>query len=408
VASRFPDHQTQESAPRARTVEISVVIAVCPAHHRDALLGRCLRGVAEQTIGLTRLEVILVGDGVELDASLVPPGLSVRCHSFPTPVGVSRVRNQGLRLAAGELVAFLDADSVPHRDWLLRLRDRLTAEAVAACGGATRQTDERSQREDRISTSRYVLPCAGMGNVLFRKAVLDEVGGFDEALCFGAEEPDLCWRVCLKGHRFAHAADAIVTHQTHISTGKLRLYGRALRQLEGKFGKVLDISRRAELRVVTDFYRRVHAAGGELTLAQRARLLAIAWGYGCAWVAELVGRPPHIRPVDLTERTLQAQCTVPVLAAALDGRTLLRPNHVLWWTSQRGCCLVNLATRTRVELEDVAGEIWMGLMRGETLADLRARLEGEYDVAPATLAADIDDLLRTLLANGMLRGAEAA
>jgi hypothetical protein len=69
---------------------------------------------------------------------------------------------------------------------------------------------------------------------------------------------------------------------------------------------------------------------------------------------------------------------------------------------------VNLATRSRVELEDVAGEIWMGLMRGDTLAHLRARLEGEYDVAPATLAADIEDLLRALVADAMLREAEAA
>lgn len=389
-------------------MEISVVIAVCLAHHRDTLLGRCLRGVSEQTIGLSRLEVILVGDGFTLDASLVPPGLSARCYSFPTPVGVSRVRNQGVRLAAGDLVAFLDADSVPHREWLLRLRDRLLEESAAGCGGSTRQAHERGEHENRISSSRYVLPCAGMGNVMFRKAVLDEVGGFDEALCFGAEEADLCWRVCLKGHRFAHAADAIVTHNTHMSTRKLRLYGRALRQLEGKFGAVLDISRRAELQVITDSYRRAHANGGTLTVAQRARLLAVGWGYGCAWVAELAGRPPHIRPVDLTERTLQAQRTVPVLAAAVDGRALSRPNHVLWWTSPRGCCLLNLATKLRLELEDVAGEIWMGLMHGETLADLRARLEDAYDVAPATLAADVEDLLRALLAQGMLRSAGGA
>ena len=97
-----------------------------------------------------------------------------------------------------------------------------------------------------------------------------------------------------------------------------------------------------------------------------------------------------------------------MLAAEVDGRPLIRPNHVLWWTSDRGCCLVNLATRTRVELEGVAGDIWIGLMRGEPLAHLRARLEGEYDVAPETLAADIDELLRALLAHGMLRGVGAA
>lgn len=383
-------------------VDISVVIAVCPAHHCDSLLGGCLRGVAEQTIGLANLEVILVGDGVELDRSLVPPGLAARCHSFPSPVGIGRVRNQGLQLATGELVAFLDADSAPHPAWLLHLSERLKEEAAAACGGATRQTHGRSAHQNRISSSSYVLPCAGMGNVLFRRAVLDEVGGFDESLCFGAAEPDLCWRVCLKGHRFAHAADAIVMHRTHMPTRKLQLYGRALRQLEGKFGAVLDISRRAELDVITESYRLLEAAGGALTLLQRIRLLAVDWGYWSTWLAETAGWS-GIRPVDLTERTLQAQREIPALAAELDGRALIRPNHVLWWTSDRGCCLVNLASRTRVELEDVAGDIWTGLMREETLARLRARLADEYDVPPETLAADIDRLLRTLLAQGMLR-----
>ena len=131
----------RQQGPTRGTVEISVVIAVCSAHHCDSLLGRCLRGLAEQTLGLTQLEVILVCDGFELDASLVPPGLSARLYSFPAQVGVSRARNQGVRLAAGQLVAFLDADSVPHREWLLRLRDRLIAESAAACAPAPTATN---------------------------------------------------------------------------------------------------------------------------------------------------------------------------------------------------------------------------------------------------------------------------
>ena len=409
AAAPLSDDRTRARADRAPgTVDVSVVIAVCPAHYRDLLLGRCLRGLAEQTIGLSRLEVILVGDGVELDGSLVPPGLSVRCHSFPAPVGVSRARNQGLRLAAAALVAFMDADGVPHPEWLARLRARLLQEGVAACGGKTLQSQDHRAYVNRLSSASYVLPCAGLGNALFRKEVLEEVGGFDEDLCFSAEEPDLCWRVGLKGHRFAYAADAIVEHRTHKSRRKFLLYGRALRQLERKFGAVLDISRRAELRIIADSCRRAHARTGELTLAQRVPLLSVAWGYVCALVAELAGRPPHIRAVDLTERTLQAQRTVPPLAAVVDGQPLIRPSHVLWWTSERGCCLLNLATRARVVLEDVAAEIWMGLMRGETVMDLRARLAGDYDAAPATVAADLEDLLRALLAQGMLRSAGAA
>jgi hypothetical protein len=388
-------------------VDVSVVIAVCPAHHRDSLLGRCLRGVAEQRIGLDRIEAVVVGDGVQLDASLVPPGLSARLYSFASPVGVSRVRNRGVRLAAGDLVAFLDADSIPHPDWLLRLRERLLQDAVAACGGVTRDPDAGGRYENRIASARYVLPCAGMGNVLFRKTVLEEVGGFDEALCFGAEEPDLCWRVCLKGHQFAHAADAIVTHRRHISPRKLNRYGRALRQLERKFGAVLDISRRAELRVLGETYRRA-AGGGALTVRQRVRLLAVVWGYASAWSAELSRRRPRIRRLDLSERTLQPQRAIPALAVELDGRPLIRPNHVLWWASERGCCVLNLATRTRVELEAVAAEIWASLMRRETLTELRARLGREYDVEPATVAADVEEFLRKLRADGLVRSAEPA
>jgi len=57
------------------------------------------------------------------------------------------VRNQCLRLASAELVAFLDADAVPHPDWLLCLHDRLTEEGAAACGGATRTLNSIYDRE---------------------------------------------------------------------------------------------------------------------------------------------------------------------------------------------------------------------------------------------------------------------
>jgi glycosyltransferase involved in cell wall biosynthesis len=389
-------------------VRISLIIAVCPAHHRAAVLGQCLAAVARQTVSRADLEVILVGDGVRLDPSLAPSDLPVGCQSLATRVGVSAARNHGLRVATGEGVAFLDGDCVPRPDWLERLRATLLREGAAGCGGRTVQSRDRREHDNRLSSARTVLPCAGLGNVLFRAEVLAEIGGFDESMCFGAEEADLCWRVCLKGHRIVYAPDAIVEHQTHKSARKLRFYGQALRQLERKFGAVLTISKRAELRRIAASYRRAHAGEHGFTLAQRVRLLAVLWGYGGGLLAEVTGRVPSSPAADLSDRTLQAQRTIAPLAVQIDGRRLTRPNHVLWWTSESGCCVLNLATRTRFALDGLAADVWIGAMRGASLDDLRRRLVAAYDVVPEVLSADVDEFLHALLHDGLLREVAAA
>ncbi len=387
---------------------ISIVIAVHPGHHRTSFLGRCLQAVVEQVNPPQCLEVILVGDGVQLDPSLVPDGLAARRHSFSTPVGASAARNQGLRMATGEWVAFLDADCWPRPDWLERLYAGLVREGAAGCGGKTLQSHDQRAHDDRLSGTRAVLPCAVLNNVLFRRSVLDEIGGFDERLVVYAEEPDLCWRICLKGHRIAFAPDAIVEHQTHKTTRKFVFYGRALRQLECKFGPLLDFSRREELRWIAESYRRAHAGDGPLSLAQRARMLAIGWGYAGRWAADRLGRPPRVQALDLSERTLQQQHLIPALAVAVEGHKVTRPNHVLWWKVEGGCSVLDLAHRTRFALTGAAADIWVGVMSGLGADELRGRLAADFEVRPETLAADIDEFLGAMLRQGLLARAESA
>ena len=51
---------------------------------------------------------------------------------------------------------------------------------------------------------------AGLGaNLAVRRSAFDEVGGFAEELHVG-EDIDLCWRLQLRGFRFAVATDAVV------------------------------------------------------------------------------------------------------------------------------------------------------------------------------------------------------
>src|SRR4051794_39199648 len=50
--------------------------------------------------------------------------------------GLSGARNTGIRHADGDIVAFLDDDATPRRDWLERLVAPYRDDAVAGTGGA--------------------------------------------------------------------------------------------------------------------------------------------------------------------------------------------------------------------------------------------------------------------------------
>ncbi|MGH9005877.1 MAG: glycosyltransferase family 2 protein, partial [Acidimicrobiia bacterium] len=59
--------------------------------------------------------------------------------------------------------------------------------------------------------------CCGT-NVLFRRAALDDVGGWDERYFMYVEDVDLCWRLRGAGWRVAYEPGAVVEHLLGVST----------------------------------------------------------------------------------------------------------------------------------------------------------------------------------------------
>src|SRR3989304_4670502 len=102
--------------PRSSTPE-PVVSVVIPARNEEAFVASALESVASQTWPPTKIEAIVVVNGTQAptgDVVRAAParldGLAVRIVDDPTP-GVSRAKNVGARLARGEGLVFLDADS---------------------------------------------------------------------------------------------------------------------------------------------------------------------------------------------------------------------------------------------------------------------------------------------------------
>lgn len=213
----------------------SVTVVVC-TRDRLLLLENCLASVRAQSYPC--FDILVVDNGTAQSARPLCSRLGVEWIAAPIP-GLTRARNIGARAARGELVAFIDDDSIVEAGWLDALVAALMAtEAVAVSGKvrymqAIENTRGMSGREasgqyvrapavfDRDTPGWFVLACFGGmgdgGNMAFRRAALLDGPQFDERIGRGrlldsGDEHVLFAKLIARGLRIVHAPGAVVRH----------------------------------------------------------------------------------------------------------------------------------------------------------------------------------------------------
>jgi glycosyltransferase involved in cell wall biosynthesis len=89
-----------------------------------------------QRLNYTDYEIILVDDGsTDSTPSIAARFPKVRSIRHPLNLGLSTARNTGISAAAGEIIAFTDADCRADQDWLYYLVSDLLGGEFAAMGG---------------------------------------------------------------------------------------------------------------------------------------------------------------------------------------------------------------------------------------------------------------------------------
>jgi HAD superfamily hydrolase (TIGR01662 family) len=185
---------------------------VVPTVGRDSL-GRLLAALAAAT-GPLPGQLLVVDDrradrSAPLLASGPPPRLAGRLRVVRgRAAGPAAARNLGWRRAAAPWVGFLDDDVEPGPTWLADLEADLAGLPPEVAGSqgrlrvplpAGRRPTDWERNVHGLETARWAT-----ADMAYRRAVLAEVGGFDERFPRAyREDADLALRVIRAGHRIA-------------------------------------------------------------------------------------------------------------------------------------------------------------------------------------------------------------
>jgi GT2 family glycosyltransferase len=302
---------TSRNAPAGADLSVTIIV---PTYNRPVRLAQCLAKLARLEGGPYR--TIVVDDGGErpVDAICQPyrgwVELVRRANGGP-----AAARNTGAHAARGaDLLAFIDDDCSPQRDWIVRLvaahggvRDRLVGGRVDnalpdnVCSSASQTLC--SYLYDYYQASGSEMTFFTSNNLMCRRDDFIARGGFDEDFPIPAgEDRDFGIRWQEEGGELVYAEDAAVDHAHHLDLGKFwrqhSNYGKGARQLH------LTMDRRGDARPKlerTAFYV------GMFTYPFRARSkrpfteavlvglsqVAMVAGYFSALLAERRARPPQ-------------------------------------------------------------------------------------------------------------------
>ncbi len=223
---------------------------VIPARSRSKDLDDCLAALDGQRPGRSDFEVIVVFDRAPGGRGCEGMGgfsFDVRCERLAGGAGAAAARNRGVELSRGEVVLFLDDDSVPPRHWLAGVCrfwdepggfDGMGGHVTSAAddGILSRVNSEMFNwyydSFSGASGTTFLSTC----NAGFLRKALMKVGGFDESFPeAGGEDGDVCYRMVASGGRLRLLEGVEVYHDRRITAldfaRKHFNYGKAARRL---------------------------------------------------------------------------------------------------------------------------------------------------------------------------------
>ena len=223
---------------------IDLLISIVTYNNAN-IIKETIKSIINQTMGISYKIIIYDNNSTDDTVAIVASYPVTLLHERNVQTSYA-ARNTGIRGAAGEIVAFTDADCLPEAGWLAHLAIGFGAPSVVGLAGALRPASpvglvdaflvERSPvRSRKIEGAWYVVTA----NAAYRRSTLLQIGMFDQRLFTGGDL-DLSLRIQTGGWgRIEEAPEAIVIHKFENSWrglwARYRRYGYAQRLVSALF-----------------------------------------------------------------------------------------------------------------------------------------------------------------------------
>jgi glycosyltransferase involved in cell wall biosynthesis len=163
-------------------------------------------------------EIIFVDDGSTDDTARIVAEFPVTCLAGQGH-GAGAARNIGWRAAKHPLIWFVDSDCVTEPNALNLLLRHLDDPHVGGVGGSygimTGHSLLACLIHEEIIQRHLAMPqrvnFLATYNVIYRRSILEEIGGFDERFLKG-QDAELAWRILEAGHELAFEVKSRVKH----------------------------------------------------------------------------------------------------------------------------------------------------------------------------------------------------
>ncbi len=203
------------------TLTFSVVI---PAHRDGPALRRCMAECLEQSY--ENVEILVVSD--QLFADLPDNVRNIETGS-ETDTSPAEKRDHAFVQASGDVLAYIDDDAYPARDWLETAARHFEDPSIGALGGPG-VTPPASPWRERAGGSVYESPAGSAMlryrflpgkartvddypayNFFVRREALEHVGGWGTTF-YGGEDTVLCLKLAKAGYPVHYVPDLVVFH----------------------------------------------------------------------------------------------------------------------------------------------------------------------------------------------------